>query len=63
MNPKYVQIKLYGGNAYILPFKEIPNAVQGELDDLQEKGQITITFRAVNISDEGYEQLDEFTGH
>ena len=60
---KYVKIHLHGGGSYVQPVSELANAIDGELDALEDEGQITITFEPVYISDAEYANLPEFTGH
>lgn len=63
MDNKYIKIKLHGGNSYIESMKNICNALDGELDGVEFGDTITLDFTPINITDEEYEKLPEFTGH
>ena len=60
---KYVRVKLHGGGSYIQAIDELHYALDGELADLPLGDEITITFTPVNITDQEYLNLPEFTGH
>lgn len=62
MPTKYVQIKLKGHGGYVQPRSELMQAIDAELDSLDE-GTITLTFDNVIMTDEEYSKLPEFTGH
>lgn len=59
----YVKIKLHGGNSYIQPINELHTALDGELDCLLAGEKITLTLEPVDITDEEYLNLPEFSGH
>jgi len=61
--PRYIKVRLHGGNSYIQPVSEIFTAIDGELDGLCIGDKITLDFEAVDITDEEYENLPEFEGH
>jgi hypothetical protein len=63
MNNRYIKIKLHGGGSYIQPALEILNAIDGELDGLEIGDKITIDLELVEMTDEEYNKLPEFTGH
>lgn len=60
---KYIEIELKNGGKYIQPKKDLMQAVDGELDDLEGAEEITLTFRHVEMTDEEYAALPEFNGH
>ena len=60
---KYVKITLLGGSSYIQPLKELRNAIDGEIDGLEECGKITLTFEMVSMTKKDYEELPDFSGH
>ena len=63
MNCKYIKIKLHGGNSYIQPILDLLTAIDGELDGLEIGDKITIDLEPVEMTDEEYNKLPEFTGH
>ena len=63
MNYKYIKIKLHGGNSYIQPVLDILTAIDGELDGLEIGDKITIDLEPVEMTNEEYNKLPEFTGH
>ena len=60
---KYVKIHVHGGSNYIQPAHEVPNAIDGELDGLEFEERVTITFEHIEMTEEEYNSLPEFTGH
>ena len=63
MNYKYIKIKLHGGNSYIQPVLDLLTAIDGELDGLEIGDKITIDLEPVEMTNEEYNKLPEFTGH
>jgi hypothetical protein len=57
---KYIKIIRNGHGGYIQPLHEMANAIDGEFDG-SEIGD-TITLKLVEMSEEEYENLPEFTG-
>lgn len=66
MTSKYVQIKLIGENgSYIQPIDDLLQALDGEVDDIRAGivgTKISIELEVVEMSDEEYEKLPDFTG-
>jgi hypothetical protein len=65
---KYIKItNVEAGGSYIQPTAEIFNAIDGELDGLEEgipgDRAITLRFEAVEMTDEEYAALPEFAGY
>ena len=58
---KYVKISLLGGGSYVQPMDRLMDAIDGEMDGAP-KGT-TIKLVVVEMSDEEYRKLPEFTGH
>jgi hypothetical protein len=59
----YVEIELHGGSKYIQPKDQLVQAIDGELQEIEWHEEITLTFRHVEMTDEEYAKLPEFTGH
>ena len=60
---KFVKMYLQGGNSYIQPRDEVCNAVDGELDALDEHNEIVLRFTLIDMTEEEYQKLPEFAGH
>ena len=58
---KYVEISVLGGGLYLQPMDRLMDAIDAEMD-AAEKGT-TIKLVVVEMSDEEYRKLPEFTGH
>ena len=63
MKYKYIKIKLHGGGSYTQPTTALLEALDGELDGIEVGEKITIDLEPVEITDEEYSNLPEFTGH
>lgn len=63
MRHKYIKIKLHGGSTYVQPANALADALDGDLDGVDVGDEITMTFAPIDITDEEYERLPEFTGH
>ena len=48
------------GGSYIQPLAEIANAVDGEIDGIEAGESVTLT--AIEMTEEAYAKLPEFTG-
>ena len=60
---RYIRITLRGGGSYIQPRSDLMDAINAELDDLEDNDEIVLHFQAVEMTDEEYEKLPEFWGH
>lgn len=60
---KYIKIKLHGGGSYIQPADKILEAVAAELDALEFYEEITLSFKPIDMTEERYNELPEFSGH
>lgn len=58
---KYVRIKLIGGGQYTQPLADLQQAIDGEFADAEVGTKINIEL--VEMREDIYELLSEFTGH
>ena len=59
----YIILWLRGGGRYAVPYDEIAENVLYELMNIKDEKKITITFEYIELTDEEYNNLPEFTGH
>ena len=60
---KYVRVYLHGGGTYLVPEKEIATIVEAETDGLPMNETITLDLTVVEMSEEDYNSIPEFSGH
>ena len=59
---KYVKItNLEADGSYIQPMDQVLQAVDGEIDDLNQP--VTLRFEAVEMTDDEFNALPEFSGY
>lgn len=58
---KYIQVTHSDGGKMICRFDQLKNILDGEFDGFDMVGH-SITFTVVEMTDEEYEKLPEFTG-
>lgn len=60
---KCIKIHLVGGATYIQKASEIDTAIEGELDGVESGQTISLELTPVEMTEEEYAKLPEFTGH
>ena len=62
---KYVQVSINGQVGYVYPMDQLLGAIDAELDDLKEGSvgdKVSIKLEVVQMTDEQYEKLSDFSG-
>jgi len=58
---KFVRIKLDGGGSYVQPITFLDQILSGEIDNMDTGDKLTLEM--IELTQEEYEKLPEFTGH
>jgi hypothetical protein len=56
-------VNLLGGGHYAQQRKDMHNAIDGEIDGMEQGDEIILTITRMDMTQEEYDSLPEFTGH
>ena len=59
---KYAHIQVHDGGHYYVPWNSLGGALEGETD-MEVGEEVTITIKAVEMTDKEFFDLPEFEGH